>query len=210
LLHCRTACRSTFRLRYESEESRRKEIQVIARKPRAQKSNSLELRIWLRLLGCTNIISRHLRHNLKNLYSLTLPRFDLLAQVGRAPLGPSLGELSRRLLVTKGNVTDIVARLEAEKLVERRRDETDGRIQYAFLTDAGDKLLNRILPMHEEWLRDLLRGMSRQDMTTLYEALGILATALKDKEPRQCGNVDVQGGEEDEMEPPSHARQVAD
>lgn len=192
------------------EESRRKEIQVNTRKPRAQKSNSLELRIWLRLLGCTNIISRHLRHNLKNLHSLTLPRFDLLAQVGRAPLGPSLGELSRRLLVTKGNVTDIVARLEAEKLIERRRDETDGRIQYAFLTDAGNELLSEILPAHEQWLRDLLRGMSRQDMSTLYEALGILATALKEKERRQCGNGDAQGGEEDEVEPPSHARQVAD
>lgn len=158
-----------------------------ARKPRAQKTDSLELRIWLRLLSCTNIISRHLRRNLKNSYSLSLPRFDLLAQVGRPRLGPSLGELSRRLLVTKGNITDIVARLEAENLVERRRDDTDGRIQYVFLTKTGHELLNDVLPAHNKWLRDLMRGMSRQELSTLYQALGILTTALKEMGPQQIG-----------------------
>lgn len=156
-----------------------------ARKPRAQKTDSLELRIWLRLLSCTNVISRHLRRNLKNSYSLTLPRFDLLAQVGRPCLGPSLGELSRRLLVTKGNITDIVARLESENLVERRRDEMDGRIQYVFLTETGHELLDEILPAHNKWLRELLRGMSRQELSTLYEALGVLTAALKRNERRQ-------------------------
>jgi DNA-binding MarR family transcriptional regulator len=187
---------------------------VNSRKPRAQKTNSLELRIWLRLLDCSNIISRHLRRNLKNSYSLTLPRFDLLAQVGRPRLGPSLGELSRRLLVTKGNITDIVARLEAEDLVERRRDEADGRIQYVFLTEAGNKLLSEILPAHNKWLRDLLRGMSRQELSTLYEALGVLTNALKRKERPQsaeaggCGEEDAGGcgAEETDAEKPASNR----
>lgn len=166
------------------------------RKPRAQKTDSLELRIWLRLLTCTNIISRHLRRNFKESFSLTLPRFDLLAQVGRPRLGPSLSELSRRLLVTKGNITDIVARLEAENLVERRRDDMDGRIQYVFLTDTGHELLDEILPAHNKWLRDMLEGMSRQELSTLYEALGILTAALKKKqqhidEADGCGKDDA-------------------
>jgi DNA-binding MarR family transcriptional regulator len=180
---------------------RRKEIQVNASKPRAQRTDSLELRIWLRLLGCTNIVSRHLRRNLKNSYSLTLPRLDLLAQVGRPRLGPSLGELSRRLLVTKGNITDIVARLEAENLVERRRDDTDGRIQYVFLTKNGHALLDEILPAHNKWLRDLLKGMSRQEMSTLYEALGILTAALKKKERRPSDDAGGCGKDDEASDP---------
>lgn len=153
-----------------------------ARKPRTARSGSLELRVWLRLLRCSNIISRRLRRNLKETFALTLPRFDLLAQVGRSPPGPSLGELSRRLLVTKGNITDIVTRLETEDLIERRRDETDARIQYVFLTESGEALLNDILPLHDKWLRDVMDDLSRQDLNTLYEALGILSRALREKE----------------------------
>lgn len=182
------------------EGRRRKEIQVNARKSRIPKTGSLELRIWLRLLSCTNIISGHLRRNLKNSFSLTLPRFDLLAQVGRPRLGPSLGELSRRLLVTKGNITDIVARLEAENLIERRRDHMDGRIQYVFLTEAGKELLSEILPAHDKWLRGLLRGMSRQELSTLYEALGILTAALRGKERQKYGDDEAHGCEEDDVE----------
>jgi DNA-binding MarR family transcriptional regulator len=184
-------CRALPR-RYQGEQGRRrKEIQVNAKKPRVRQTGSLELRIWLRLLSCTSIISRHLRRNLKKSFSLTLPRFDLLAQVGRPRLGASLGELSRRLLVTKGNITDIVARLEAENLIERRRDDMDGRIQYVFLTETGNELLRKILPVHDKWLRDLLRGMSRQELGTLYEALGILTAALKKKERRERGHDDA-------------------
>ncbi len=156
----------------------------MVRKERARAAGSIETGVWLRLLSCTNIILRHLRRNLKDAYALTLPRFDLLAQVARPPLGPSLGELSRKLLVTKGNITDIVARLEAVELIERRRDDADGRIQYVFLTPAGRKLLDDILPVHDRWLRDLMQDLTREELETLYGALGILKNALKRMDQR--------------------------
>jgi DNA-binding MarR family transcriptional regulator len=171
---------------------------VIAKKTRIGKSGSLELRVWLRLLSCTNIVLRNLRRNLKDTYSVSMPRFDLLAQVARPRTGPSLTELSRRLLVTKGNITDIVARLEAENLVERHSDDTDGRIQYVFLTQAGQDLLSQILPAHDSWLRELMRGMSRKDLRTLYGALGILTSALKGSEQRKTGVANAVGSEDED------------
>ena len=143
-----------------------------------------ELRAWLRLLSCTNLVLRHLRRNFKHAFSVTLPRFDLLAQAARPPLGATLGELSRRLLVSKGNVTDIVPRLEKEGLIERRRDEADGRIQHVYLTDAGERKLDEMLDAHNRWLKELMRHMSEQELDTLIEALGILKHALKKADAR--------------------------
>lgn len=142
-------------------------------------SDTRELRAWLRLLSCTNLVLHRLRRNLKDTFSVTLPRFDLLAQVARPPLGTTLGELSRRLLVTKGNVTDIVIRMEKEELIERRRDETDGRIQHVYLTAAGEEALGRMLGAHNRWLKELMRHMSEEELDTLMDALGILKNALK-------------------------------
>jgi len=150
----------------------------------AWEAGTRELRVWLRLLSCSNFVLHRLRRNLKDAFSVTLPRFDLLAQVARPPLGTTLGELSRRLLVTKGNVTDIVIRLEKEKLIERRRDEADGRIQHVYLTDAGEEMLDGMLVAHNRWLKELMRHMSEEELDTLMDALGILKEALKKAEAR--------------------------
>jgi DNA-binding MarR family transcriptional regulator len=131
------------------------------------------------------MIHHYIRRNLKEAFALTMPRFDLLAQVARPPIGPSLGELSRRLLVTKGNITDIVARLEAVDLIERRRDDSDARVQYVFLTDAGRKLYDGILPEHSRWLSELMQEVNEKDLVVLFDALGILKAALKRMDERE-------------------------
>lgn len=142
-------------------------------------AGAIELRVWLRLLSCTNLVLHHLRRNLKDAFAVTLPRFDLMAQVARPPLGPSLGELSRRLLVTKGNITDVVARLEKEQLIERRPDSSDGRVQHVYLTAGGEERMADMLAAHNGWLRDLMQHMSEDELNTLFEALGVLKAALK-------------------------------
>jgi DNA-binding MarR family transcriptional regulator len=156
----------------------------MVKKELSRGTGALEIGVWVRLLSCTNVILHHVRRNLKVSFALTLPRFDLLAQVARPPLGPSLSELSRKLLVTKGNITDIVARLEAVELIERRRDDADGRIQYVFLTPEGRKLLDDVVPVHDEWIKDLMQELSREELETLYDALGVLRTALKRMDAR--------------------------
>lgn len=159
------------------------------------------LKLWLRLLACTTRVENQIRSRLRAEFDTTLPRFDLLAQVARPPLGPSLSELSRKLLVTKGNITDIVARLEAVELIERRRDDADGRIQYVFLTPEGRKLLDDILPVHDKWIKDLMQELSRQELETLYDALGVLKAALKRMDARDDAPELALESEDDEAAP---------
>src|SRR5688572_10971393 len=70
------------------------------------------LRIWLRLLACTHLIENRVRQHLQAQFATTLPRFDLMAQLERAPDGLKMNELSRRMMVTGGNVTGITDLLE--------------------------------------------------------------------------------------------------
>src|SRR4029078_7304933 len=83
------------------------------------------LRVWLRLLTCTQMIERVVRSRLRERFATTLPRFDLLSQLERHPEGPRLNELWRLLMVTGGNVTAIVDQLEKEGLVERMDEPAD-------------------------------------------------------------------------------------
>jgi len=86
---------------------------------RVHRAHHDALRVWLRLFTCTQLIERTIRTRLRNEFNTTLPRFDLMAQLQRHPGGLKMGELSKRLLVTGGNVTAITDLLVAEGLVER-------------------------------------------------------------------------------------------
>src|SRR5258708_21251044 len=89
----------------------------------ARSDDHRALRIWLRLLTCTQMIERVVRSRLRERFGTTLPRFDLLAQLERHPEGLKMNELSRLLMVTGGNITAIVDQLEKTGLVDRL-DET--------------------------------------------------------------------------------------
>lgn len=137
-------------------------------------------RVWLRLLACHNLIAGELRTRLREEFGTTLARFDVLAQIARPPAEPTMGELSRRLQVTKGNVTDVVGRLEAEKLVRRRNDPADARIQRIALTDRGRRAIETMIPAHNAQMAHLLRGVDAADLAQLDVLLGRLRTALRE------------------------------
>ena len=86
---------------------------------RAHSEHPDELRLWLRLLTCTQLVEKEVRNGLREQFATTLPRFDLMAQLERSPEGLKMNELSRRMMVTGGNVTGITDQLVAEELVER-------------------------------------------------------------------------------------------
>ena len=71
------------------------------------------LRLWLRLLTCTQLVEKQVRGGLREKFETTLPRFDLMAQLERAREGMKMNELSRRLMVTGGNITGITDQLVA-------------------------------------------------------------------------------------------------
>src|SRR5512134_1405791 len=110
------------------------------------------LRLWLRLLSCTNVLESQMRRLLQTRFATTLPRFDLMAQLERTPEGLKMNELSRRLMVTGGNVTGLTDTLEAEGLVTREPDADDRRAQRVKLTRDGRRAFRAMAQEHERWI----------------------------------------------------------
>jgi DNA-binding MarR family transcriptional regulator len=117
------------------------------------------LRLWLRLLSCSTLIENHIRQRLQGEFATTLPRFDLMAQLERCPEGLKMGELSKRLMVTGGNVTGITDLLQKEGLVARVIDAQDRRAFRVKLTPSGQRLFKKMAAAHERWIIDLLDDM---------------------------------------------------
>ena len=139
------------------------------------------LRVWLRLLTCTQLIERRVRSRLRARFATTLPRFDLMAQLERHPEGLKMNELSRLLMVTGGNVTAIVDQLEKEGLVERLDEPADRRAFRIRLTRAGERTFADMARAHEEWVVELLSGVPRRDSDALMQLLARLKQATLEK-----------------------------
>ena len=136
------------------------------------------LRLWLRLLTCTLLIERRIKGRLRDRFAMTLPRFDLMAQLERAPEGLKMSELSRRLMVTGGNVTGLTDQLVAEGLVERHRVPGDRRAHAVQLTAAGRKAFLAMAAEHERWIVAMLEGLDEGDRQRLYALLGKLKMSV--------------------------------
>jgi len=140
----------------------------------ARRGDHSALRIWLRLLTCTQLIERRVRSGLREEFGTTLPRFDLMAQLERHPGGLKMNELSRMLMVTGGNVTAIVDQLEKEGLVERLDEPDDRRAFRIRLTRSGDKTFAEMARAHEQWVVELLEGLTRREHDELLKLLAKL------------------------------------
>jgi DNA-binding MarR family transcriptional regulator len=132
------------------------------------------LRLWLRLLTCSQLIEREVRARLRERYDTTLPRFDLMSQLWRYPGGLKMSELSQHLMVTGGNVTGIVDLLEKDALAERTPEPADRRAYRVRLTRAGRKAFGEMARAHEGWIVELLAGLSRKEQAGIYQLLGQL------------------------------------
>jgi len=138
----------------------------------------LDLRTWLRLMTCTNMIEGEVRARLRTQFDISIARFDLLAQLDRANGGLSMGELSRRLMVTNGNVTSLIDRLVDEEMVTRRQDPSDRRTQIIELTPGGRRAFARMSTAHADWIGELFEGVDRKNLERLYRSLAGLKTSL--------------------------------
>ena len=137
------------------------------------------LRLWLRLLACTMLIERTVRTRLFRRFATTLPRFDLMAQLERSPDGLRMGELSRRMMVTGGNVTGIVDQLVTEGLVERRPIATDRRALAVKLTPKGRRRFMTMATEHERWIEEILADLPAAERARLYALLGHLKAVIR-------------------------------
>lgn len=130
-----------------------------------------ELRLWLRLLSCTNLIEGEVRRRLRENFGVTLPRFDLMAQLDKAPAGMTLGELSQRMMVSNGNVTGLVERLVAAGLLDRRPSANDRRAQMVSLTAEGRRAFRAMARAHENWIAAAFAELNREEMEALMRLL---------------------------------------
>jgi DNA-binding MarR family transcriptional regulator len=138
---------------------------------RAHDDHHESLRLWLRLLTCTSLIEQRIRTRLREAFATTLPRFDLMAQLERNADGLTMGELSRRLMVSGGNVTGITDQLVRDGLVERRAIAGDRRAYAVRLTSRGKRAFDAMAAAHERWVVELLGGLDGAQRRRLYALL---------------------------------------
>lgn len=151
---------------------------VLDLETRATQGDHQALRLWLRLLSCTVRIENKIRLRLRREFNTTLPRFDLMAQLERSHDGLRMNELSRRMMVSGGNVTGITDQLELEGLVTREACPWDRRAFTVRLTFSGLKRFREMAARHEQWIVELLGGLSRDEKETMISALGKMKTRI--------------------------------
>ncbi len=154
-----------------------------ARSQKLRNDPRASLRTWLRLLACTNLVEREVRGRLRDQFDTTLPRFDVLAQLDAASRESkaelTMSDLSRRLMVTNGNLTSLIGRLVREGLVKRETLPTDRRTQIVRLTAQGKRSLDAMTPAHQHWIDSLFAELTPTDRARLYELLGKLRTSVQ-------------------------------
>ena len=135
------------------------------------------VRVWLRLLSCTMAVEKEVQRRFADL-GMTLPRFDVLAALDRHPEGITMGALSQALLVSNGNVTQLVQKLARDGLVDMRKPPKDRRSSIVRLTDEGRRRFEQLARAHQDWIDEMIGGLDFTQRERLYVALGVLKTSI--------------------------------
>jgi len=146
--------------------------------PAPEGAGTPELRLWVRLLACAKIGEKQLRRRFEDEFDTTLPRFDVLASLYRAPDGLQMSALSRDLLVSNGNVTVVVRQLQEQGLVLSQANPRDGRSAIVSLTPAGKTRFIELAEAHHRWIAELFVDVSEEEKTALATLLGNLRSVL--------------------------------
>ena len=146
-----------------------------------------ELRLWLRLLTCASLIETEVRRRLREEFGETLPRFDLMAQLHKARDGLTMSELSRRMMVSNGNLTGLAERLAAAGRIERRVPRKDRRKAIVALTRKGAAEFSRMARAHEGWIAAIFGGLSAREREMLMKALGKAKNSARAASAGQTG-----------------------
>jgi DNA-binding MarR family transcriptional regulator len=140
------------------------------------------VRLWLRLLSCTMVIEKRIQRRLAGRFGATLPRFDVLAALDRHPEGMTMGALSRALLVSNGNVTQLVRTLGRDGQVAIAPAPADRRQSIVRLTAAGRDAFATMSEAHHQWIEAMLAGLDRGEREALYGLLGRLKRSIAEDE----------------------------
>jgi DNA-binding MarR family transcriptional regulator len=160
----------------------RREVERPETLPSVRGKDSLDKKpavgLWVRLAKCYALVLREVRDAPGNT-QLTLAQFDVLAQLLRHPEGMTPGDLSEALLVTAGNITGLVDRLEAQDLVTKRTAKEDARVRIVRLTARGKKLALREVARHERLLSRVFADLRVDEQLEISETLDRMRVALE-------------------------------
>lgn len=121
--------------------------------------------LWVRLNMTFQLIYSEIQKTLKK-EKLTMPQLDIIVCIGRAE-GLTLGDISERLMVTGGNITGVMDRLEKSGFVYRDRDKIDRRIVRAQLTTKGFQLHREILPIFQKKWNEIVNILAPEEQRQL-------------------------------------------
>ena len=145
------------------------------------------LRLWLRLLTCTTTIEQTIAQRLRDEFGSTLPRFDMLSALDRAgEAGLTMGEVSRMLMVSNGNVTGLAQRLKADGLIEHLPG-ADRRVQRVRLTPTGQTRFTAMARAHERWIEALFADLTAAEADDLTRLLERTKRSLHATTPEELG-----------------------
>jgi len=140
------------------------------------------LKLWIRLLGVTRAAESHLREHLRLNHDTTLPRFDVMAALWRRREGVTMSELSRMLLVSNGNATAVVDRLEKDGLAKRTPLATDRRTVHVALTEEGLRAFEMQAEDHEIEVNRLFAALGETEVEMMTAILKSLRPRSAEKE----------------------------
>lgn len=143
-----------------------------------------EVMLWVRLAMTFNVLYQEIKNEL-NKEHLTVPQLDIITCLSRTK-GLPLSELAERLLVTGGNVTGIIDRLERDGYVYRVRDKNDRRVVRALLTEKGFNLYKSFLPRYKEVMQRINAGLTAPERKQLQRLLKKLAHSVQDFQLREA------------------------
>src|SRR5690348_5595771 len=164
-------------MKHDASHTQLRDARELGHEARARANDHAALKLWLRLLTCTTQIEDEVRRRLRATFNVSLARFDYLAQLYRHG-GLKMGDLSRYLMVTGGNVTGLTDELEREGLVQRELDENDRRAYIVRLTPHGRAAFEGMAKQHEQWIVELFDGLEPAAVQRLYTHLGELRVRL--------------------------------
>ncbi|GER92171.1 MarR family transcriptional regulator [Dictyobacter vulcani] len=121
---------------------------------------------WLRIFRVFQKIDRMSDVHLRT-WGLSTAQFDVLAHVGAAK-GITQQELADRLLVTKGNISQLLDRMEKMGWLQRCQERRSNSLS---LTEKGQELYERVVPAQEDMIATKFHGLSTAEISTL---LGLL------------------------------------
>jgi DNA-binding MarR family transcriptional regulator len=147
-----------------------------------RKLSKNRLRLWLRLIKSTRLVEDEVRRRLRGDFGTTLPRFDVMSALSRAPDGLKMKDISRLLRVSNGNITGIVDKLVDDGLVLRIIPPQDRRTQIIQFTDRGRQEFETLAQTHEAWIDEILGGLNADDVDGMIRRLDHLVHALEERQ----------------------------